>query len=303
MDTLDSVRRAQPMLGTFVEIRSAGTNGSTVERAIDAAFDAIAKIHRLMSFHDGDSDVSRLNRDACKRTVVVDSWTYEVLEAALIMQRQSEGVFDVTVASVLQEFGLLPRHEADVDSSQAVSPTSEAVELLSGYRVRFHHPGVRIDLGGIAKGFAVDRAIDILQQRGQAHGLVNAGGDLAVFGPVPETVHVRHPRFPERILFQVAIANAALASSGYLFDPLDSAAGRSTTTVNPLTRERTSGVAGATVRAPSCMLADALTKVAMIAGERAAALLTHCQASALLVLACGDLRITPEWQDGICTAA
>jgi thiamine biosynthesis lipoprotein ApbE len=70
MDTPDSVCRAQPLLGTFVEIRGAGANGSAAERAIDAAFDAIAKIHRLMSFHEGDSDVSRLNREAYKRAVV-----------------------------------------------------------------------------------------------------------------------------------------------------------------------------------------------------------------------------------------
>jgi thiamine biosynthesis lipoprotein len=91
----------------------------------------------------------------------------------------------------------------------------------------------------------------------------------------------------------VAISNAALASSGYLFDPLE----------NPATLELTTDVAGATVRAPSCMLADALTKVVMIAGERTAAVLTQCKASALLVRACGDVRVTPEWQDGICAAA
>jgi FAD:protein FMN transferase len=155
-----------------------------------------------------------------------------------------------------------------VGSSQAAAATSEAIELLPGYRVRFHHPGVRIDLDGIAKGFAVDRAIDILQQHGQARGLVNAGGDLAAFGPAPETVYVRHPRLPNRILCQVAISDLALASSGYLFDPLDTVAGCHATTVNPLTREFTTSVAGATVRAPSCMLANALTKVVMIAGER-----------------------------------
>ena len=67
MDTPDSVCRARPLLGTFVEIRSAGAMGAATEQAIDAAFEAIPKIHRLMSFHDRDSDVGRLNRDACKR--------------------------------------------------------------------------------------------------------------------------------------------------------------------------------------------------------------------------------------------
>jgi thiamine biosynthesis lipoprotein len=303
MDTSDSVCRAQPLLGTFVEIRSAGANESSAECAIDAAFAAIAKIHRLMSFHDGDSDVSRLNRDACRQTVAVDPWTYAVLEAALLMHRRSEGAFDVAIAPVLQQFGLLPRYGTDAASSPAAAATGDAIELLSGCRVRLHDPGIRIDLGGIAKGFAVDRAIDILQQHGQSQGLVNAGGDLAAFGPAPETVHVRHPRFPDQILCRVAITDAALASSGYFFDPLDAVAGLTTAAVNPATREFISGVAGATVRAPSCMLADALTKVVMIAGERATALLAQCQASALLVLACGDVRVTPEWQDGIGAAA
>jgi thiamine biosynthesis lipoprotein len=303
MDTSDSVCRAQPLLGTFVEIRSAGANGSATERAINAAFAVVAKIHRLMSFHDGDSDVSRLNREACRQAVAVDPWTYEVLEAALLMHRLSEGAFDVAVAPVLQQSGLLPSYETDVGRSPAAAATSEAIALLPGRRVRFHHPGVRIDLGGIAKGFAVDRAIDILRQHGHSQGLVNAGGDLAVFGPAQEAVHVRHPRFPEQILCQVAITNAALASSGHLFNPLDAIAGFTTTAVNPATREFISGIAGATVRAPSCMLADALTKVVMIAGERAAAILAQCQASALVVLACGEVRVTPEWQDGICAAA
>jgi thiamine biosynthesis lipoprotein len=291
------------LLGTFVEIRSAGANGSAAERAIDAAFAAITKIQHLMSFHDGDSDVSRLNREACRRTMVVDPWTYQVLEASLILHRQSEGVFDVAVAPVLQRLGLLPPHETDMGNSQAATASSKAIKLLSGYRVRFHHPGLRIDLGGIAKGFAVDCAIDILQKHGQACGLVNAGGDLAFFGPVPETIHVRHPLYPERILCQVAIANAALASSGYLFEPLDGFAGGHATTVDPSTGKFASRVAGATVRAPSCMLADALTKVVMIAGESAATVLKQCRGSALLVLATGDIRVTPDWQDGICATA
>jgi FAD:protein FMN transferase len=300
---IDSMRRARPLLGTFVEISSSGATRAATEQSIEAAFAAIEKVHSLMSFHDGDSDVGRLNREACRQTVAVDPWTYEVLAAALLMHRQSEGAFDVAIAPELQQFGLLPRHATDAACSPSAVVTSDAIELLSGYRVRFHHPGVRIDLGGIAKGFAVDRAIDILQRHGRAHGLVNAGGDLAVFGPDPETVHIRHPLFPDRILCQVAITNAALASSGYLFNPLTGIVGGHATTVDPMTRNFISGTAGATVRAPSCMLADALTKVATIAGERAMALLKRCRASALLVSACGDVCVTPEWQDGICAAA
>jgi FAD:protein FMN transferase len=303
MDTPDSICRAQPLLGTFVEIRSAGATRAATERAIDAAFAVIDKIHRLMSFHDPDSDVSRLNREACKRSVAVDPWTYQVLDAALVLHRRSRGVFDIAVAPALQRLGQLPRHQADAESALAASATSDAIELLPRHHVRFHHSGVKIDLGGIAKGFAVDRAIDCLREHHQSYGLVNAGGDLATFGESAEMIHIRDPHSPGSPLCQVAIANAALASSARLFNPMDSGDTLFSSTINPATQEPAAEIAGATVRAPSCMVADALTKIVMISGKHAAGILQTYQASALLVSAAGDVCATPEWQDVVRAAA
>jgi FAD:protein FMN transferase len=302
MDTV-STWRARPLLGTFVEIRSSGATSVATERAIDAAFAAIARVHDLMSFHEADSDVSRLNRNACAGPVSVDPWTHQVLETALDLHQRSAGAFDIAVAPTLQRLGLLPGHPAVAEGAPAEAATSDAIELLPRHHVRFHHPALKIDLGGIAKGFAVDRAIDVLRGFDQSGGLVNAGGDLAAFGPSQEAVQVRHPRFPDRVLCQLAIGDAALASSGYSFNPLDADACVATTVVNPLTRKFASNIVGATVRAPSCIIADALTKVVMIAGERATALLKDCQVTALLVLATGEIRVTPDWQDGIRTPA
>jgi FAD:protein FMN transferase len=303
MDTPDNVCRARPLLGTLVEIRSVGETRLAAELAIDAAFVAIAEIHRLMSFHDLDSDVSRLNREAFNRSVVVDPRTHRVLETALDLFHQSAWVFDVAVAPALQKLGLLPRQRDNIDNEPTGTATSSAIELLSGNRVRFHHPGTRIDLGGIAKGFAVDRAIDVLRQHSQRHGLVNAGGDLATFGLPLEEIHIRDPRFPRRLLCSVGISNTALASSGRLFNPFESSEYLGSTTVHPATQEPATEIAGTTVRAPSCVIADALTKVVMIVGEGAAALLKKYKASALLVSASGEVRVTPEWQDGIGAAA
>jgi thiamine biosynthesis lipoprotein len=141
-----------------------GATRAAAARAIDAAFAVIEKIHRLMSFLDPDSDVGRLNREACKRSVAVDPWTYRVLETALVLHRRSQGVFDVAVAPASQKAGLLPRDGVDVESDPVETATSDAIELLPRHHVRFHHPGMKIDLGGIAKGFAVDRAIDCLRE-------------------------------------------------------------------------------------------------------------------------------------------
>ena len=303
MDISDSVRRTQPLLGTFVEIAAAGAERDDLQQAIDDAFAAVAHVHRLMSFHDPHSDVSRLNRAASTRTVAVHAWTYQVLEMAIELHRQSAGVFDVTVAPLLQQCGLLPR-DADDPAPAMDQPSAEAaIELLGGGRVRYRHPGIRVDLGGIAKGFAVDRALDVLRQHALTRGLVNAGGDLAAFGAESELVHLRHPANAGCQLGSAAIANAALASSGRTFDPLQLAAGSDCAVFDPGTQRPVRHIIGATVRAPSCMVADALTKVVMIAGEGAESLLRHYRANALFVLESGDVWITPDWQNAVRLAA
>jgi len=300
MDT-HSIRRAQPLLGTFVEIAASGEVPADLQCTVDKAFKAVAQVHRLMSFHDPQSNVSRLNREAFRQAVSVHPWTYRVLEAALEFSRRSAGIFDITIAPLLQQRGLLPGWVERRDPNANWTAASYAIELLGGHRVRFHQPNIRIDLGGIAKGFAVDRALDVLREHDLECGFVNAGGDLAVFGIDPELVHVRDPNHARRSICQVQICNAALASSGRLIDPLglsnvgecaviDANGGRSV-------------FAGATVRAPTCMVADALTKVVMIAGQGAEKLLQQCSASAFLFLECGDVWITPDWQDAVCLAA
>jgi thiamine biosynthesis lipoprotein len=298
----NSLRRARPLLGTFVDITAAGATGPVAERAIDAAFDAIAEVHRLMSFHEPESDVSRLNRQAAAGAVRVHSLTLQVLEAALALQQQSDGAFDITVAPALQRLGLLPA-PADSRPARAVPAGAEAIQLLPQQRVRFRHGGVRIDLGGIAKGLAVDRAVAVLRDHGVPCGLVNAGGDLAAFGDKAQTIYLRDPRAPGRLMACVEVGNGALASSGGCVDPFRSPDVMGAAVIDPRAHNEVHAIAGATVRAPSCMIADALTKVVMIKGEAAMPLLDCYRASALLVAADGHVRVTSDWQDAAHLAA
>jgi FAD:protein FMN transferase len=300
--TSDSIRRARPLLGTFVEIEVAGAEAAELQSAVNAAFQAVADVDRLMSFHEPDSDVSRLNREARLRPVRVHAWTFQVLQAAVEMHRRSKGIFDVTVAPTLQSMGLLPRRNDDAPIvTQARS--FDAIELLAGQSVRFRHADVRIDLGGIAKGFAVDRALEVLRDFGIPSGLVNAGGDLAALGSDPRTIHIRDPRDPRRVICSVEISDEALASSAPRFDPLQSADTKGSAIIDPATGKPAHTIAGATVRAPSCMVADALTKLVMISATDALALLEHYQASALSVSTDGDILITPDWHHAVHLAA
>lgn len=304
-----SLRRARPQLGTFVEIVASGATIAEMEAAVEAAFAAVATVHGLMSFHEAASDVSRLNRGAASGALPVHDWTYQVLETALDLRCRSAGIFDIAVAPALEEMGLLP--SAPLPPSPHKSPGREhkahgprgGVQLLPKNYVRFTDPGVKIDLGGIAKGFAVDRAIETLCRHGVPNGLVNAGGDVAAFGPRRQFVDVRDPRHPDRTMCCVVLSNSALASSAGRFDPLRSDRPSGSAIVDPRTGQPSLSICGTTIRAPSCMIADALTKVVMNAGEGTASLLEHYGASALFVTAQGRLHATTDWKDEVRFAA
>jgi thiamine biosynthesis lipoprotein len=150
---------------------------------------------------------------------------------------------------------------------------------------------VIVDLGGIAKGFAVDRAIEALKDHGVAAGIVNAGGDLRIFGPASQLIHVRHPAEPARIAGAVRLRERAMATSGIYF-------GRRKFRgkyVGPLLDGRTAQSArqliSVSVAAAECMVADALTKIVFALREKTAGLLAQYHADALLL----ERNGAPSW--------
>ncbi len=225
-----------------------------------------------MSFHDPGSDLSSINRDAHRRAVAVDPWTFDVLVAARELFRRSGGAFDCTVAPLLVERGVLPPTPVDVD------PEATFADVLlddDARTVRCRVP-LAIDLGGIAKGFAVDRAIDALAAHGVASAVVNAGGDLRVLGvargadPRPRRRR-RRPRSPG------CSPTARARRRGAASMPAVPAARRRCSS----TRARAASSPAAaicSVVAPTCLVADALTKVAASLGADGDALLASFDA-------------------------
>ncbi len=137
----------------------------------------VERVERLMSFHDADSELSRLNRNAGRTPQTVHPWTWAVLRRALRIAEASDGLFDITVAPLLVREGLLP---GTAETSLQCGNWRHIV-LMPDCRVFLARP-MLLDLGGIAKGFAVDRAIHELTRRRCTQGVVNAGGDLRRFG-------------------------------------------------------------------------------------------------------------------------
>lgn len=247
------MRRARPLLGTLVEIEVDGATQAAAERAIAAAFEAVSLVQRLMSFHDADSDVGRINRSAFRTPVTVHPWTARVLRHAEVLHAATDGLFDCAVGHELIRRGLLP-----ADGLDHVSPGGFGAVRLSADRSVCLTAPVAIDLGGIAKGYAVDRAIATLRAAGIRGATVNAGGDLRVMGDTDQPIYVRIPG--GGLLPVGSLRNGAIATSSSLAT-IDRGGAPHQSPGSPPDRRAYSVVA------PSCVVADALTKILVQTGN------------------------------------
>ncbi len=275
-------RRAKPLLGCLVEISIPADSEAGLLRATDAAFARIADFHRSMSFHEPDSDLRGLARCRAGEVLEVSADTWRTLELALQIEAASGGAFNPAVAPALVLRGLLPKPDR---AQLALARTlAQGIELLDSQRVRVLSP-VWIDLGGIAKGAAVDAAVQALLNAGVDQGVVNAGGDLRVFGACEHRLAMRVPVAPQQSVEVAQLRDLSCATSaGYFLDPAHPTGdhpgiiGR---------RADAAAFASVSVIAPTCVLADALTKVVWQHGGAAAPLLARYDARAVLMQASG----------------
>ncbi|MBV8464681.1 MAG: FAD:protein FMN transferase [Burkholderiales bacterium] len=273
-----SLRRARPWLGTVVDIAIEGPEHH-LDAAMAAAFAAIETVHGLMSFHEAASDVSRINAVPTGVEIAIDPHTAAVLAMACDLSERSAGAFDITTAARLVVDGFLPPH-ADFPTPDKQADYRD-LRLLDGNRVRWLRKGW-IDLGGVAKGYAVDCAVAELQAHGVSDGVVNAGGDLRCFGR-PQAITVRHPFDPGRVLALGYLTDAAIATSAGYFSQRTIADGIVEPLVDPAHGRCVSWRGSTSVVAPDCATADALTKIVRLAPERALDMLARLGAQAIVV--------------------
>ncbi len=261
-------RRAVPLLGSLVEMAVLCESDAAFEHASSGAFEVVSEVHRAMSFHNMQSDVRRIGRAAAGTVLQLNPHTWQVLYMARRLELDSGGLFNVTVAHALVARCLLPRPVAA--RKPVASGLLDGLALLDKHRVRIMQP-LWIDLGGIAKGYAVDCAVKFLQASGAAAGLVNAGGDMRAFGSVVQPVHLR---FQGRLMRVANLQDGALASSSNAelsesetphIDPRNGCGACSAQTV--------------VVQARCAAVADALTKVALLCPVTADKLCLAWQAS------------------------
>lgn len=289
-DAVVRIQRARPLLGTLVALRVDGGVGQSeaeVEAAVEAAFARIAVVHAAMSFQQADSELSRLNASAVHSPQPVSPMLWRVLQASLALARASGGAFDPSVAARLVASG----HLQPPSDAHAPDPAADwrDVRLLPGRRVSYCRP-LWLDLGGIAKGYAVDLAVVALKAHGVGAGLVNAGGDLRVFGEMVETIHVRDSVDPTRGRPLLQVRDGAVATSSAYFSERNGRSALVDMRPGDATRATLGHDQSVTVSAPRTLWADALTKVVLVDPDASRPLLRRLHAQAVLLDRDGGMR-------------
>ncbi|MHC4665676.1 MAG: FAD:protein FMN transferase [Planctomycetota bacterium] len=179
--------RYRAVMGTLARVVAVAEDSSIADSTVEAAFAELRNVDEVMSDYKGDSEISRVNRDANKSPVKVSSPTFKVLQKAIYFSELSDGAFDVTVGPLVD----LWRQAAEANSAPT-EPELQQARSKVGYEkllldanemsVRFAVDGMRLDLGGIAKGYAIDKAIEAMHKGGALGGMVDIGGDIRCFG-------------------------------------------------------------------------------------------------------------------------
>jgi len=267
------VRRSLPVMGTIAEIAVVHTDLRRAQLAIDAAFGELTFVERTMSRFSPTSDVGRANREAAKTSVAITSATATVVQEALLWARASNGAFDPCIGTAVALWDVQNRQEPPAGTRVSRYAGRKLYKALSvegdstGGAVRFGDPEVAIDLGGIAKGYAVDRAVAALREHGITQAFVNVGGDLYALGTSedgdPWKVGVRSPQDPTRIAETIEIADQAVATSGDYLRFFEHGGRRYHHLLDPSTGSpRATSVHSLTVTADRCMTADAAATTA-----------------------------------------
>lgn len=265
----------ESIMGTRVAVDLWADDATGGQAAIAVVMDEMRRIDALMSHYRPESQISRINALAAEQPVRVDRELVQLLEKAAAFSEISDGAFDITYASVGYLYDYRAGRHPDDAQIRAALPAIHWRHVVVDERtssVRFTQRGVRIDLGGIAKGYACDRAVDLLRARGIEHAIVTAGGDSRILGDRrgrPWVVGIRHPDDRDRVIARIPLEDAAISTSGDYERFFDEGGVRYHHIINPATGRSASEVRSVTVVAADATTTEGLTKSVFVKGPDA----------------------------------
>lgn len=282
-------------MGTFAHLKAIATDPKTAKRCVKTAFAELKKVDDLMSDYKIDSQISLVNRDAAERPVKVGNSTFHVLQKSVEYSELSGGAFDITIAPLAQlwrtaaESNSVPT-DAELELARSKVGHEKLILDANEMTVRFAVDGMKLDLGGIAKGYAIDKAIEAMQAGGAIGGMVDVGGDIRCFGSPPRgkntwRIGLQNPTEPDsdeqtlagatgQILMVLKFNNAAVATSGGYRRFVLIEGKRYSHIINRYTATSAESLSSVTVISQSALDADALaTAVSVMGHEKGLALI------------------------------
>lgn len=265
---------SRPMMGTEVSVHLWSDNETDGRQALEAVFTEAERINRLMSTYLEDSEISRVNRLAAQQPVPVGEELFGLIQRSLDVAVLTRGAFDITFDSVGQHYDFRARQRPDVETlvKERENIDYRYVQLNKGTgSVTFLKDGVRINLGGIAKGYVVERGVAVLRHAGITNAIVTAGGDSRLLGDRrgrPWMVGIRDPRSddPQQVAISVPLADEAISTSGDYERFFDEDGIRYHHIIRPSTGAPATGVHSTTVFGPDAVITDALSTSVFVLG-------------------------------------
>jgi thiamine biosynthesis lipoprotein len=257
-------------------IEAYGPDAGLLAVAVSEALDEVDRIDRLMSHYKPDSPLSRINRDAAGTAIKVDAELFDFIADAMRYTRQSDGAFDITVGPLMKAWGFFSGEghmptDAELDEARRHVGAAHVTLNAAARTIRFDQPGVELDLGGIAKGYAVDRAAARLKARGVGAALVSAGGSTIYgLGAPPDAdaweVAIQDPVDARRTARRVRLTNRALSVAGRSEKGFEVGGVRYSHIMDPRTGRPVQGILSVAVLAPSGTMGDALDDALFVLG-------------------------------------
>ncbi len=264
------------IMGTRIVVELWSDDEAAGRAAIDAVLAEMRRIDASMSTYKPTSELSLVNAQAATKPVKISQELLDLLRTSIEYSKITKGAFDITYASVGYMYDYRERVRPDEEQIEGALPGINYRHLIldpAARTVKFAREGVRIDLGGIGKGHAVDRGIAVLQAHGIEHALVTAGGDSRIIGDRfgnPWVVGIRHPDRKDEVIARIPLEDAAISTSGDYERYFDENGVRYHHIIDPKTGHSASKVRSATIIGPTATRTDGLSKTAFVLGpERA----------------------------------
>lgn len=288
------------VMGTFARIVAVAEDSQTAQDCIKAGMAQISKVDELMSDYKSDSEISLVNKNGFNKPVQVSRPTYEVLEKSIEFSKLTDGAFDITVGPLVDLFKSAKENNIGPDEKQIAQAKSkvgyEKLTLDEQNRtVQFTVEGMRLDLGAIAKGYAVDKATEAMKQSGAIGGMVDLGGDIRCFGtPSKEkkdwliglqNPNLENDNISNGLVLTLALTNEAAATSGDYRQFAIIEDQRQSHIIDRTTGKSAQELSSVTIIAENATDADALaTAVSVMGPEKGLALIEKIPATEAILI-------------------